>query len=132
MKVKPTITLAERIDEDVADLAVDADQTYEVAVGVASSAHYYVDDANVGEAARLIRDTFGTWAQVIHMHGHPDGSTREDAVQAHSQIASAVADWTSGGREDPLAFGLRWRATIATADTSWLEEDGVCNAPLER
>lgn len=130
--MKPDISLAERIDQDVSDLAVDANQTYEVAVGVASSAQYYVQEATEVQAATLIRDTFGTWAQVIHTHGHPNGSSRDAALNAHSQIAAACADWTAGGREDPLSFGQRWRATIDKADASWLDEDGVTNVTLEQ
>lgn len=130
--VKPPEPLAARIDEDAADLAVDADQTYEVAIGIASSAQDYVKWASEVEVATLIRDTFGTWAQVTHTHGHRDGSTREGALHAHSQIAAAVADWTSGGRDDPFAFGQRWRATIEEVDASWLEEDGVTNGALEQ
>jgi hypothetical protein len=130
--MKPPEPLAARIDDEASDLAVDADQTYEVAIGIASSAQDYVRLASEVEAATLIRDTFGTWAQVIHTHGHRDGSTREAALHAHSQIAAAVADWTSGGRDDPLTFGQRWRATVEKVDVSWLEEDGVTNVALEQ
>ncbi|NYG55726.1 hypothetical protein [Nocardioides perillae] len=110
------------IDMVAAELRTDPTETYEVGVGVASAAWWFVGDANVGEAARLISDVFGTWAEVIHTHGHSGGSTEAEVLQAHDQIEAAVADWSASGREDPVAFGRRWRATLDRVYAPWLEE----------
>lgn len=125
------LDLIERIDEEAAELLADPDQTYEVSLGVADGAHFYVDNATIDDAASLIRDAFGTWAQIIHSHGHVGGSTSDEAVHAHAQIAAAIADWVSGGRDDPLAFGLRWRSTLNRVDARWLEADGTINTASE-
>ena len=115
--------LIERLDRAAADLANDLDQTYEIGLSMAASAQMFVTDPTAGEAAALIRDVFGTWTEVIHTHGHTDGSTEEEALRAHDQIEVAVKDWTSGGRIDPLAFGRRWGATLNRGHASWLNED---------
>lgn len=114
--------LVGHIDMVAAELRANPTETYEVGVEMASAAWWFAEDANLGEAARLISGVFGTWAEVIHTHGHADGSTETKALQAHDQIEAAVADWWVSGREDPLAFGRRWRATLDRVHAPWLEE----------
>jgi len=126
-----SLDLVERIDEEAAELLVDPGRTYEVSLGVAGGAQVYVGDATLGEGASLIRDVFGTWAQIIHTRGHVGGSTIDEAAHAHAQIAAAIADWVSGGRDDPLAFGRRWRSTLDRVDARWLEAEGTMNTALE-
>ena len=112
----------EQIDEAAEELLADDSQSYEAGIWIASAADDYVDDATWGQAASLIRDTFGTWVELIHTHGHANGSTVAQVEAAHGGIENAVNDWTNGGRGDPVAFGERWRATLERVDTKWLDE----------
>jgi hypothetical protein len=81
--------LTEHMDEAASELAADPEETYEVAVGIASAADGCLADPTLAGAAADIRDTFGTWAQLIHTHGHPNGSTLGEAEAAHRAIAAA-------------------------------------------
>jgi hypothetical protein len=114
--------LVQYMDEAAAELAADPDETYEVAVGIADSADDCRAEVALGAAAADIRDTFGTWAQLIHTYGHVNGSTLEEAEAAHRDIEAAVSDWARGGRDNPAAFGRRWRRTIKRVDITWLNE----------
>lgn len=114
--------LVGHIDRAAAELAADPDLSYEAGVDVASSAHWFADDPVVGEAAASIRDVFGSWVEVIHTHGHLDGPTEAEALQAHEQIESALEQWRSGGRQNPLTFGRRCRSTLARVHAPWLED----------
>ena len=117
------------IDAQAADLRGAPDDTYEVAVGIAmTAAHYcpggwYFDgstEPGLSAVASSVRDVFGTWAQRIHTHGHVNGSTEAEALDAHRGIEMAVDDWLTSGRLDPGAFVDRWLPVVGPVDTTWL------------
>lgn len=122
--------LIQDIDAQAAELLEAPDDTYEVAVGIASTAVHYcpggwhfdeASNAAVGVVAASLRDVFGTWAQRIHTHGHVNGSTEAEALDAHRSIEMAVHDWIESGRQDPAAFVARWLPVVGLVDTRWLE-----------
>jgi len=123
--------LVEDIDAQATELRKAPNDTYEVAVGIALTAAHYcpggwhfdeTTDSAVGAVAALVRDVFGTWAQRIHTHGHVNGSTEAEAMDAHRHIEMAVNDWLGSGRLDPPAFVARWLPVVGPVDATWLQE----------
>jgi hypothetical protein len=118
------VTLVSELDQQAAVLTEDSDQTYEVAIAIASAAgRYAVGDSPEAAAAAMIRDAFGTWVQRIHAPAD-DADRPDPALAAHEEISLALRDWVSLGRQNPAEFGSRWSARAGLTDISWLERPG--------
>jgi hypothetical protein len=115
------VPLPDVLDAAAVDLRADPDQTYEAAITVASAADQHAgltsDEARV---ALSIRDAFGTWVQRIHSYGAC--GNLGDAEAAHRDIAAALEDWMTSGRNDPTAFAQRWGARVGAVDIAWMRE----------
>lgn len=123
------VGLIEDIDAQASELRT-RDDTYEVAAAIASTAAQYCpggwhfDEDNAAGLAAIaasVRDVFGTWAQRIHTHGHVDGATEAEALDAHRRIEMAVNDWLGSGRLDPAGFVNRWLPVVGRVDIAWLQ-----------
>jgi len=123
--------MTDEIEEQAVELLASPDDTYEVAVRIAGTAANYcpggwnfdkVVGTELARTAASVRDMFGTWAQRIHTHGHLNGSSKAEALDAHQNIERAVNDWLGSGQLDPAAFVARWLAVVGPVDVAWLED----------